>query len=173
MVYAAATSIRARTCSAVLFSHLTNEANTSLPLPSLSDPVETRWTRSYSFARPGSKVGTHDSAGTAVFAHKALERLGQASNTPPLQRAPPHIVRRLPTLWLAKLPFTLRGDEGPLYRAKPGDTRFDRTTGEIRPTRHEPDAGLHFEGTGEFMWGTKFVLVAARKEDPHGRIQER
>jgi hypothetical protein len=40
----------------------------------------------------------------------------------------------------------------PLFRAKPGDTRIDKTTGEIRPARAEPDAGLHFEGTGETAW---------------------
>jgi hypothetical protein len=58
----------------------------------------------------------------------------------------------------------------PLYRAKPGDTRVDATTGQIRPRRAEHDAGLHFEGTGETAWGTKFVLVAARTNDPHGRV---
>jgi hypothetical protein len=58
----------------------------------------------------------------------------------------------------------------PLYRAKPGDTRIDKQTGEILPRRSEPDAGLHFEGTGETAWGTKFVLVAARTEHVHGRI---
>jgi hypothetical protein len=58
----------------------------------------------------------------------------------------------------------------PLYRAKPGDTRADKTTGEILPRRAEHDAGLHYEGDGEIAWGTKFVLVAARTEDPHGRV---
>jgi hypothetical protein len=58
----------------------------------------------------------------------------------------------------------------PLDRAKPGDTRIDKTTGQILPRRAEHDAGLHFEGTGETAWGTKFVLVAARTEDPHGRV---
>ncbi len=58
----------------------------------------------------------------------------------------------------------------PLYRAKPGDTRVDPTTGEILPRIAEPDAGLHFEGTGETAWGTKFVLVAARTDDVHGRV---
>ena len=50
----------------------------------------------------------------------------------------------------------------PLFRARPGDTRLDTATGEIRPLRHEPDAGLHVEGDGETAWGVKFVLVAAR-----------
>ena len=58
----------------------------------------------------------------------------------------------------------------PLYRAKPGDTRLDKLTGELLPRRTERDAGLHFEGTGETAWGTKFVLVAARTDDPHGRV---
>ncbi len=58
----------------------------------------------------------------------------------------------------------------PLFRARPGDTRVDRTTGEIRPVRYEPDGNLHVEGDGETAWGVKFVLVAARTTDPHGRI---
>lgn len=58
----------------------------------------------------------------------------------------------------------------PLYRAKPGDTRVDRETGEIRPLRFEADAALHMEGTGEMAWGTKFVLTAVRSQDVHGRI---
>jgi len=58
----------------------------------------------------------------------------------------------------------------PLYKAKPGDTRVDKATGEIRPLRFEPDAGLHFEGTGETAWGTKFVMMAARSEHERGRV---
>jgi hypothetical protein len=50
----------------------------------------------------------------------------------------------------------------PLFRAKPGATRLDKQTGEIIPLRHEPDAAVHFEGDGEVVWGTKFVMVAAR-----------
>jgi hypothetical protein len=46
----------------------------------------------------------------------------------------------------------------------------DRQTGEIRPARAEHDAGLHFEGTGETAWGTKWVIVAVRSEQVHGRI---
>jgi hypothetical protein len=38
------------------------------------------------------------------------------------------------------------------------------------PARFEPDAGLHFEGTGETAWGCKFVLVAARSEEEQARI---
>jgi hypothetical protein len=58
----------------------------------------------------------------------------------------------------------------PLFRAKPGDTRVDKQTGEVIPLRHEPDAGLHFEGNGETAWGTKFVLVAARGADEGTRV---
>jgi hypothetical protein len=58
----------------------------------------------------------------------------------------------------------------PLFRAHPGDRVVDRQTGEIRPARAEHDAGLHFEGTGETAWGTKWVIVAVRSEDVHGRI---
>ena len=58
----------------------------------------------------------------------------------------------------------------PLFRAKPGDTRVNRTTGEIITRRAEPDAGLHWQGTGEAAWGTKFVLVAARTPNARGRI---
>src|SRR5439155_11212764 len=58
----------------------------------------------------------------------------------------------------------------PLFKAQPGDRRLDRTTGELLPTRSEPDAALHFEGDGNAAWGTKFVLVAARTNDVQGRI---
>jgi hypothetical protein len=58
----------------------------------------------------------------------------------------------------------------PLFKATRGATTVDRTTGEIRPARYEPDAALHFQGDGETAWGTKFVLVAARNTDVHGRI---
>ena len=58
----------------------------------------------------------------------------------------------------------------PLFRAKPGEARVDRETGEIRPLRAEHDAALHFEGTGETAWGTKFVLLAARGTAVHSRI---
>ena len=57
-----------------------------------------------------------------------------------------------------------------LYRAKPGETRVDKSTGEVREVRHEPDARLHFEGDGEASWGTKFVMVAVRGADVHSRM---
>jgi hypothetical protein len=58
----------------------------------------------------------------------------------------------------------------PLFRARPGETRVDPVTGEILPRRADPDGGLHVEGDGQTAWGTKFVLVAARTDDVHGRI---
>ena len=58
----------------------------------------------------------------------------------------------------------------PLFRARPGDTKLDKSTGELRPVRAEPDGGLHFEGTGDTAWGTKWVIVAARTKHRHGRI---
>jgi hypothetical protein len=58
----------------------------------------------------------------------------------------------------------------PLFRARPGDTQLDTKTGEIRLLRADPDGGLHVEGGGEMAWGVKFVLVAARTPDVHGRI---
>lgn len=58
----------------------------------------------------------------------------------------------------------------PLFRAQPGDMKLDKSTGELRPLRAEPDAGLHFEGTGETAWGTKWVIVAVRSNDVHGRV---
>jgi len=58
----------------------------------------------------------------------------------------------------------------PLFKAKPGEGRVDKLTGEIREARAEPDAGLHFEGDAEKAWGVKFVLVAARTTDERGRV---
>lgn len=58
----------------------------------------------------------------------------------------------------------------PLFRAQPGNTSVDKRTGEVRALRSEPDGRLHFEGTGETAWGVKFVLVATRTTDPHGRM---
>lgn len=58
----------------------------------------------------------------------------------------------------------------PLYKAKPGTTRVDKETGEIKPVRFESDADLHMEGTGEMAFGVKFLLSAVRSKDVHGRI---
>jgi len=58
----------------------------------------------------------------------------------------------------------------PLYKAKPGDIKVNKETGEIRNLRFEADAALHMEGTGEMAWGTKFVITAVRSRDRHGRI---
>lgn len=58
----------------------------------------------------------------------------------------------------------------PLYKAKPGDTKVNKETGEIRTVRAENDAALHMEGTGEMAWGTKFVISSVRSKDTNGRI---
>ncbi|HLI56332.1 MAG TPA: hypothetical protein VKY26_04770 [Actinomycetota bacterium] len=58
----------------------------------------------------------------------------------------------------------------PLYKTKAGDEWVDKRTGEIKQRRYEPDADLHFEGTGEVAYGTKFVLVAVRSEEIRGRM---
>lgn len=58
----------------------------------------------------------------------------------------------------------------PLCRAKPGEERVDRRTGEIRTLKAEPDAALHYEGDGEAAWGTKFVLVCARGDAERARM---
>ncbi|HEX7168602.1 MAG TPA: hypothetical protein VF230_16595 [Acidimicrobiales bacterium] len=58
----------------------------------------------------------------------------------------------------------------PLYRAKPGTRQVDRTTGESRPVRADPDAKLHITGSGEPAYGNKFVLVSCRANTPHGRM---
>jgi len=58
----------------------------------------------------------------------------------------------------------------PLFRAHPGDTRLDKATGQQSTVRAEPDGALHFEGTGETAWGTKWVVMAARSNDVHGRV---
>lgn len=58
----------------------------------------------------------------------------------------------------------------PLWRAKPGETRLDKRTGELRPLRSERDAALHITGSGEPAWGTKHVMVATRGENVHARV---
>lgn len=58
----------------------------------------------------------------------------------------------------------------PLYRAKPGEKKVDRTTGEITPARYEPDAALHVTGGGQPAYGTKWVLGFVRDADPHTRM---
>lgn len=52
----------------------------------------------------------------------------------------------------------------PLFKGKVGHVRLGTKTGEPAQVRHEPDAALHFEGTGEASWGTKFVIVATRSD---------
>jgi hypothetical protein len=56
----------------------------------------------------------------------------------------------------------------PLYKAKPGDTRVDRVTGEVLPVRYDPDASSHVQGDGNMVWGSKFVIASTRSE--HDRV---
>ncbi|MBX7071251.1 MAG: hypothetical protein K1X38_17850 [Microthrixaceae bacterium] len=58
----------------------------------------------------------------------------------------------------------------PLYRAQPGDRKLDKRTGELRLVRTEADAALHFEGTGDTAWGTKWIMVACRTPHHRGRV---
>jgi hypothetical protein len=69
-----------------------------------------------------------------------------------------------------RFPPATRQVVAPLYKAKPGDTKVDKQTGEIKPLRFEADADLHMQGDGEMAYGVKFVLAAARSRDVHGRI---
>src|SRR4051812_46204048 len=58
-------------------------------------------------------------------------------------------------------------------RSSPNPNTFglqQATALEARTRCYEPDAAFHFEGDGNAAWGTKFVLVAARTPDVHGRI---
>lgn len=58
----------------------------------------------------------------------------------------------------------------PLFKARPEDRKLDKSTGELRVPRHEPDGHIHFQGDGEAAYGVKFVLVAVRTTDHRGRI---
>lgn len=49
----------------------------------------------------------------------------------------------------------------PLTHLRPEDSTSSRV---------EPDAGLHWQGTGEAAWGPKYVLVATRRPQVHQRI---
>jgi hypothetical protein len=58
----------------------------------------------------------------------------------------------------------------PLWKAKAGERRLDKKTGELRSLRYEADAALHITGSGEPAWGTKHVMVATRGDDIHSRM---
>lgn len=58
----------------------------------------------------------------------------------------------------------------PLFRTRPGDKIVNKHTGEIRYPRADADAALHVEGTGEAVWGCKYVIAAARGREPNARI---
>jgi hypothetical protein len=68
---------------------------------------------------------------------------------------------------------TLYGDGKvvtPLYRAKPGEHRLDKETGEIRTLRADHDAQHHVTGGGNPVWGNKFVLWNVRGPAVHQRV---
>lgn len=53
----------------------------------------------------------------------------------------------------------------PLFKAKKGTRRVDRSTGEILgDKKYDPDAKMHTTGGGHPVWGNKFVIFAARRE---------
>lgn len=58
----------------------------------------------------------------------------------------------------------------PLYRAKSGDTKIDKSTGEVTEARADPDAKVHVVGSGEMAFGVKHVIVAARGSGVHQRM---
>jgi hypothetical protein len=58
----------------------------------------------------------------------------------------------------------------PLFRAQPGDKIVNKHTGEIRYPRADADAALHMEGTGEAVWGCKYVIAAVRGQQTNARI---
>lgn len=93
-------------------------------------------------AEQAREIGLLDEAGDGSFTHPSLDRMIYADGK---------VV-------------------APLYKAKPGDERVDRQTGEIKARRVELDADLHFQGDGDAVWGVKFVMTAVRTHDVHGRI---
>jgi len=58
----------------------------------------------------------------------------------------------------------------PLYKGKPGTTRVNKATGEIRRVRAEQDAKLHTVGGGHQAWGVKFEILSCRGPEVHQRV---
>jgi len=58
----------------------------------------------------------------------------------------------------------------PLYKAKPGQQKVDKATGEVRTLRADPDAKPHVTGGGEPAYGNKFVILGVRSPEVHGRV---
>lgn len=71
---------------------------------------------------------------------------------------------------LSRVPYADGKVITPPYKAKEGDTRLDKRTGELRMLRADPDAGLHQTGDGQRVFGNKFVIAACRTSDHHGRV---
>ncbi|MDP9342528.1 MAG: hypothetical protein M3Q23_10655 [Actinomycetota bacterium] len=53
------------------------------------------------------------------------------------------------------------------YKSKPGTTRVNRKTGEVRPVRFDPDAWWYAEGGGDLVWGIKFAVLSTRRAEGH------
>ncbi len=59
----------------------------------------------------------------------------------------------------------------PRYKTSPNQRgTLDKTTGEIRTKRADPDAGLHVVGGGDQAFGTKYVLISTRGDARNQRM---
>ncbi len=59
----------------------------------------------------------------------------------------------------------------PRYKTSPNQRgTVDKSTGEIRTKRADPDAGLHVVGGGDQAFGTKYVLISTRGDARNQRI---
>jgi len=58
----------------------------------------------------------------------------------------------------------------PLFKAKPGDTKVDPITGQIRTLRADPDASNHTTGSGTVVHGIKVAFLMGRTDYVHGRV---
>ena len=165
-IYGSARQVEAELAHPVIWNHLSDLVRRQFPqTPAMWLPAEpmrrhhylygrTRW-----LTRPDILAALHDAH--RRLATEQARTVGLLDPDGPGSWTHPHLSRML---------YADGKVLTPLYRAQPGDTRLDKTTGELRPVRAEPDGGLHFEGTGETAWGTKWVIVAVRTPDIHGRI---
>ncbi len=59
----------------------------------------------------------------------------------------------------------------PRYKTSPHQRgTLDKTTGEVRMKRADPDAGLHVVGGGDQAFGTKYVLISTRGDARNQRM---
>jgi hypothetical protein len=165
-IYGSARQVEAELAHPVIWNHLSDLVRRQFPqTPAMWLPAEpmrrhhylygrTRW-----LTRPDILAALHDTH--RQLATDQARTIGLLDPDGPGSWTHPHLSRML---------YADGKVLTPLYRARPGDTRLDKSTGELRTVRAEPDGGLHFEGTGETAWGTKWVIVAVRTPDIHGRI---